>query len=158
MDISDVIYLLLWRPWPYIPCCPLFFPLVFLSILSGNFVVCFVQVKYFLSTIILGASCLAGSVLPSACVCVSGGASHASLEKTRLFRGYGAGLMVCGKAEASATDCSFEGMGAAGEPSLSLFCRVEQSCRCQNRWRIGSGQGCHEFKSKWMKLKLYHMF
>lgn len=48
-------------------------------------------------------------------MCVSGASSRASLEGTRLFDGCGMGLLVCGRAEASAAECSFLGMGAAGE-------------------------------------------
>ena len=39
----------------------------------------------------------------------------ARLEHTRLHGGLGMGLLVCGKATASAEECDFEGMGAAGE-------------------------------------------
>lgn len=65
-----------------------------------------------------------GSTLPSACVCVSGSATRVALEQTSLVDGRGAGLLVCGKAEVSATRCSFERMGAAGEKKFRCFFRV----------------------------------
>lgn len=48
-------------------------------------------------------------------MCAAGGGTVVRLEHTHLSDGFGMGLLACGKAEVSASDCVFEGMGASGE-------------------------------------------
>ncbi|CAN0024836.1 unnamed protein product, partial [Hapterophycus canaliculatus] len=74
------------------------------------------------------------SFLPCACVCAAGGGTAVRLEHTRLSDGLGMGLLACGKAEVSASDCVFQGMGAAGVEarggsSVHLSDCVVKECR-----------------------------